>query len=46
VLGNMYALKKNYSAALEQYRKAENTKAGLDKSLKEESSIRWGEKKN
>ncbi len=39
MLGNLYADKKNYSAALEQYRKAENSKAGLDLVLFKKGSL-------
>jgi putative PEP-CTERM system TPR-repeat lipoprotein len=39
MLGNLYADKKNYSAALEQYHKAENSQAGSDLVLFKKGSI-------
>jgi tetratricopeptide (TPR) repeat protein len=39
MLGNAYALKKNYPAALEQYRKAENAKKGSDQVIFQKGSL-------
>jgi tetratricopeptide (TPR) repeat protein len=39
MLGNLYTLKKNYHAALELYRKAENAKTATDQVLFQEGSL-------
>lgn len=39
MLGNLYALRKNYTAALEQYKKAENVKAGADQVIFQKATI-------
>jgi putative PEP-CTERM system TPR-repeat lipoprotein len=39
MLGNLYALRKNYTAALEQYRKAENVKGGADQILFQKGTV-------
>jgi tetratricopeptide (TPR) repeat protein len=41
MLGNLYADKKNYSAALEQYNKAENIKSGSDLVLFKKGSFQY-----
>ena len=47
MLGNLYASKKEYTTALEYYRKSENVKAGLDQILFQKATILYamGKKK-